>query len=332
MIMSNSQKNFNQEELIKYVDQMLVNHTAFIKAISSLQQAFKVAPSITDPFGLFIVGESRTGKSRVIEEFMSERPALRTDESLEISVVKVIVPSKPSVKGLAAEILRAMGDPMADKGTEQLMTARLLLLLKHCKVRMLILDEAQHLIDKTSKYSLIHHVSDWLKNLMNQSKVVVVIAGLEYAKTILSQNEQLRGRFASQIQMPRFDWRNDESRAEFLGLMAGFSEYLSERFNIPDLGSNEVALRFYLASGGLIGYVMNILRKTVWNAVQRGEVTIELEDFDVGFKEAVSQDNLHAISPFSRLFNLNDGQAFMKAVEIGMRADHYLPEKVRRAA
>lgn len=326
--MNKSQNTFDINALQLYVEEILVNHTAFNLAYKSLEQAFNVAPNIKDPMGIFMIGESRTGKSRVIEEFMCEHPAIRNDEVLQMPIVKVLVPSKPSVKGLAAEILRALGDPLPNKGTEQVMTARLLIFLKRCKVRLLILDEGQHLVDKSSKYTLIHHVSDWLKNLMNQSKVVVVIAGLEYAQTILSQNEQLRGRFANKIIMPRFDWQNDESRKEFVGLLVGFNGFMKQHFSLPDISHHDLALRFYLASGGLTGYVFNILRKTVWNVVEEGRTTIRLEDFDMGYKAMVSEIDQHQISPFSRIFDLNDGQAFLKASSIGLRPDDYKPKKL----
>jgi Bacterial TniB protein len=325
--MNKSQSKFDPNTLRLHVERMLVTHTAFKKALDSLEQAFNAAPTIQDPMGLFIIGESRTGKSRLIEEFMDAHPTIRLLEGVEMPIVKVLVPSKPSVKGLAAEILRALGDPLADKGTEQVMTARLLIFLKFCKVRLLILDEGQHLVDKSSKYTLIHHVSDWLKNLMNQSKVIVVIAGLEYAQTILSQNEQLRGRFANKISMPRFDWREEQSRNEFLGLLAGFNEYMKEQFSLPDLSQHEVALRFYLASGGLTGYVFNILRKTVWNVVEDGRTAINLEDFDDGYQSMVQFQDQHQISPFSRNFKLNDGQVYEKARSIGLRSEDYKPEK-----
>lgn len=327
--MSKLQPPLNRNALLLHVEQMLVTHTAFKGALESLEQAFNASPIVKDPIGIFIIGVSRTGKSRVIEEFKDAHPSIRLEEGLEMPIVNVLVPSKPSVKGLAAEILRALGDPLPDKGTEQVMTARLLLLLQRCKVRVLILDEGQHLVDKSSKYNLIHHVSDWLKNLMNQSKVIVVIAGLEYAQTILSQNEQLRGRFTNKIIMPRFDWRDDQSRYEFLGLLAGFNSYLKEQFCLPDISGNELALRFYLASGGLTGYVFNILRKTIWNVVDDGRTTIHFEDFDIGYQSMVGSEDQHQISPFSRNFKLDDGQAFEKAAAIGLRSDDYRKERRR---
>lgn len=319
--MTKNIKEFNRSKLQRHVEQMLVQHTAFSDAAASLEQAFIAAPLIRDPIGFFIAGE-----------FLEAHPSTRTSEGILMPVVNVLVPSKPSVKGLAAEILRALEDPLANKGTEQDMTARLLVYLKKCKVRVLILDEGQHLVDKSSRYCLIHHVSDWLKNLLNQSKVVAVIAGLHYAQTVLSQNEQLRGRFANKITLPRFDWREDTSRREFLGLLAGFNQLMAEEFTLPDLGNNDMALRFYLASGGLTGYVFNILRKTVWNVIDDERTNITLEDFDDGYRSMVSSEDQQEISPFTRKFDLYNGQAFEKATKIGLRSEDYVLGRVVKRA
>lgn len=326
--MISQNKTFNGEELRLYVEEMLVPHTAFKEANKALEQAYLAAHTIKDPIGFYISGESRTGKSRLIEEFMDAHPSSREIYGLKHPVVKVLVPSKPTVKGLASEILRALEDPMADKGTEQEKTARLLVLLKQCEVRVLILDEVQHLVDKSAKFEVIHHVSDWLKNLINQSKVVAVIAGLPYARKIFNQNEQLRGRFTNKISIPRFDWQDKTLRIEFLGLLAGFNALMAERFDLPDLSSNEIGIRFYLASGGLTGYVFNILRKTVWDVIDDQRTDITLEDFDVGYRSMVSEEDQQEVSPFSRDFDINDGQAFEKAKEVGLRAEDYIPKKM----
>jgi len=326
--MNTQQPTFNATELRTHVEQMLVPHTAFQEATKALEQAFNAAHTLRDPLGYFIAGESRTGKSRLIEEFIDAHPSTREIEGLQHPVVNVLVPSKPTVKGLASEILRALEDPLADKGTEQEKTARLLVLLKQCNVRVLILDEGQHLVDKSSKYTLIHHVSDWLKNLINKSKVVAVIAGLHYGQKLLSQNEQLRGRFANKITIPRFDWQDKRLQSEFLGLLAGFNELLAEKFTLPDLSSNEMGLRFYLASGGLTGYVFNILRKTVWHVIDEQRTEIRLEDFDTGYRTMVSAEDQQEVSPFSREFDLSDAQAYEKAKKEGLRSEDYAPKRM----
>jgi len=79
-----------------------------------------------------------------------------------------------------------------------------------------MIDEFQHFQDKGSR-RIMHHVADWLKILVDDSKVALVVAGLSSCGAVISQNEQLAGRFLSPILMPRFDWKIDNHREEFVG-------------------------------------------------------------------------------------------------------------------
>jgi hypothetical protein len=320
-----------QQDLIEHVENILVPHTAFTKALNRLEQGMKVAPFLRDPLGYFISGESRTGKSRVIEEFRSRYARLRTPEGMEIPVLYVSVPSNPTEKGLATAILAALEDPLAYKGTELDKTSRLLTLLRECKTKMLILDEFQHFVDKTANFAVLHRTSDWLKSLLNDAKVVTVIAGLPYGNSVLAQNQQLRGRIPQTIMIPRFDWRDDASRMEFMGLLDGFTEIMRERFDFPDIGEENFAFRFFLATGGITGYIFNLIRQAAWNAITVHDKTkLTLKDFEEAYTEAIHSLDYQAINPFSLDARAFSGEALERAYTIGCRSDDYPDARTRR--
>lgn len=312
-----------RKELMQHVEEILVPHTAFNDALDQLEQGMRVASIIRDPLGYFISGESRTGKSRVIEEFKGRHPSTRLLEGMVVPVLYVEVPSKPTVKGLVSEILAALGDPLAEKGTEQERTRRLLKLLDACRTKVLILDEFQHFVDKSAKFAVMHHISDWLKNLLNKAKIVTVIAGLPYANTVLAQNEQLRGRFTHTLNLPRFSWKDADSNGEFLGLLDGFTDYMQEHFSVVNFAGEDLAYRFYLATGGLTGYVFNIIRKAAWNVLDEGRCDINMADLHKAYSQVVHKTDQQASNPFSLHFNLGDGAALELASNIGRRADDY---------
>lgn len=91
-----------------------------------------------------------------------------------------------------------------------------------------------------------------------------------------------------------------------------------------------MAYRFYLASGGLTGYVFNIIRLAAWNVIDDDRTSITIEDLDSGYQRFVSEVDQFSISPFSKKFNLTDGNAFEKASRVGRRAEDYVPEKIVR--
>lgn len=283
------------------VDRIFIPHTAAVRALKRIDRCFITAERSLEPMCLLIVGESRSGKSRLLENTAKEHPSYRLDEGLIVPVLMVSTPATPSVKGLAEILLEAIGDPSPEKGSERTMTRRLTKLLKGAKVRMIILDEFQHFYDKTSD-KVMHNVADWLKLLIDQSKVSLIVGGLPTCQAVLNQNEQLAGRFMGQIRMPRFDWEDADSRKEFRAILNAFQDSLSE-FEWPDLSAYEMAFRFYCATGGLIGYMVKILRQAVQNAIFDAQNTIDLSALKVAYEESVFLDSsLSLIPAFDKSF------------------------------
>jgi len=268
------------------VESTLIPHQAFEEAIRRIEQCLTYSSNASEAICIALVGESRTGKSRVLEECEARHPVIRDNEGLNVPILRVTTPSKPSVIGLAELMLRAMGDPLFDRGTENSKTSRLQALMQNCGTRMVMIDEFQHFVDKGS-HKVMHHVADWLKILVDDSNVALVVAGLPTCLAVLEQNEQLAGRFLSPIFMPRFDWLHDEQREEFKAILGAFHESLSIHFDLPVLDGDEMAFRCYCGTGGLIGYLSKFLRQMVWNALDANKRSISLQELEKAHNESV---------------------------------------------
>jgi hypothetical protein len=179
----------------------------------------------------------------------------------------------------------------------------------------------------------MHHVADWLKILVDDSKVALVVAGLPSCTAVLDQNEQLAGRFLSPVFIPRFNWLHTDHRSEFCAILSAFQESLGEHFDLPELDSENMAFRFYCATGGLIGYLTKTLRQVVWDALDNGRRVIALKDLELAHKKAVwEKDGLAEIaSPFDRAFSLEATQDCVATVQrIGVRSEEELEPKARK--
>jgi hypothetical protein len=320
------------DKLKNIVDNTLVPHSAFQAASTRLEQCFKNADGASEPVGIAVIGDSRTGKSRALEECATRHPQVRTPEGLSVPILRVKTPSKPTVKGLVEVMLRALNDPRFDRGTEQARTGRLETLMCGAGTRMVMIDEFQHFYDKGS-HKVMHHVADWLKIIVDDTKVALVVAGLPSCGAVLDQNEQLAGRFLSPIRMPRFDWKIDAHREEFLGILGAFHESLTQSFDLPALDSPDMAFRCYCGTGGLIGYLTKFLRQAVWNAIDEARTRITLEDLALAHDQSVwSRDGLSDVeSPFSRGFAAMPSENLLaKISRIGTPADEVINTRSRR--
>lgn len=315
------------------VETTLVPHTAFQDAVERLEQCFAHSIDSMEPICIAVIGESRTGKSRVLEECERNHPKSRTHDGLCVPILRVKTPSKPTVKGLVELMLEALEDPKFTAGTENQKTSRLRVLMKNTGVVMVMIDEFQHFYDK-GFHTVMHHVADWLKILVDDSKVALVVAGLPTCQAVLAQNEQLSGRFLAPLHMPRFDWRKESDREEFRAILGAFQETLAPYFALPDLVSDEMAFRCYCATGGLIGYLTKFLRQLVWDALDEQSKSLTLEDLGRAHEKAVwtGWGPISIASPFAKLFSLQPDASVLAAIAAIGRADVAAPTARRRRA
>lgn len=317
------------------IESTLVPHTAFSEATERIEQCLRYSSNSPEPVCLALIGESRTGKSRALEAFFNQHPTKRDESGLKIPILKVKTPSKPTVKGLVEIMLRAMGDPLSNSGTENAKTIRLKRLMRKADTSMVIIDEFQHFYDK-GLHKVMHHVADWLKILVDDTKCALVVAGLPTCSAVLEQNEQLAGRFFAPVVMPRFNWENAGHRDEFIGILGAFHQSISAHFEIPALDSDEMAFRCYCATGGLIGHLSKFLRQAVWNALDADTNIITFEDLRLANMSSAWVDvhNSEDFDPFSPNFmRLQSEQVLAKAAQIGLpNLNNILPKKGKTKA
>lgn len=316
-------------ELRTKIDNVLIMHSDFEAAVERIQACYDSALTSSDPTCLAVVGESRTGKSRALEHFQNEYLQYRNGEGLTTPILRVEVPSKPTVKGMLEELLHNIGDPNFDKGTETSKTIRLRKLMSESGTKMLILDEFQHFIDQAS-HNIQHHVADWLKILVEKTKVGLVVAGLPSCINVILSNDQLTRRFMAPQVFKRFDWMVAEEQNEFRDILFTLQDELNP-FDFPALDSEDMSFRMYMASGGLIGYVIKILREATSIAVYSGVYSIDLDMLHKAQQRAILNVSKNAPSPFSRKFILCPSKEQVEeAMKLGV-CEPEAPKKHSRA-
>lgn len=282
---------------------IVIPHTAFAEAERQIEQFFAYAETKAEAEGLAIIGESGTGKTSVLKSFVSKHPQIRKEDGLWGPVLFASVPSKPTVISLVEELLDKVGDPRPGYGTENEKTRRLKKLIRETGVRIIILDEFQHFVDQGTQ-KVIHYVADWLKRLMDDAGSTLIISGVPSCMAVMDQNIQLARRFSAPLIMPRFSWQNPLERRQFQGIVRVFWNHLSKCYELPSFHPEDISFRFYLASGGLIGFLVNILSKAQRNCAGRGELTITVKDLHDAHMQSIwyAQRNPDLPKPFDPAF------------------------------
>lgn len=274
----------------------VLEYPGFASAVRRLAKAHGRFRKTRAAHGLAFVGQSGSGKTTVIDYYARNFPFREHETGRHMPVVKVLTPESPTVKTLAHAFLDAMAVPDLAKGSAQDMTNRFIEYVRRCGVEMLIIDEFQHFLEGGRDTKKARSVSDWLKNLLSECQVVVVLVGLPKSILALNINEQLRRRFGAAHEMKPFGYVTAHEQRDFQDLLANLQTCLP--CPCVALDTPEIAGRFYFGSMGLIDYVIKILDGAVSAGGSGPSGKLVLGDFAQAFREEVWNACPDALNPF----------------------------------
>ena len=256
---------------IDMVEHILLKHERFNTLLERIDYCARFGTEIEtkNPPCLAILGNTGAGKTTLVDTWLAKAPlqVVETPEGTIIPYLYVLVPSSPKKKGAAAAFLRALHDPNPSRGTEWDMILRVHKLIKRCKVRVIFVDEFQHLMDKDTQ-QVVHAIADFLKDIINQTHVPMILTGkLGEAEPILMGNSQLDRHVGTPLVLEPFEWDRNrpETIKEFRTLMRDTDRALP--LDLSDLQSEEMSFRFYYASDGYLGWIMEIIREAAIRAI-----------------------------------------------------------------
>lgn len=217
----------------------------------------------------FIVGESRMGKSSLVDRFIAVHGAeyVNEDGCRIRPIIKVEV-SKPSLRMFYCSILNCSNSPFNPDASEMKLRYKVESLLTSSQTKMLIIDEIQTVANGTSR-----QVADFMneiKCLTNTLKLAVVGVGMPSANKLLMLERQYAARFVT-VELPTW-----APSVGFRQLLKGFESWLPLK-QPSNLASKETAALILKRSQGITGYVEEILFHSARKAIETGKEKIDLE-------------------------------------------------------
>ena len=285
---------------LKVVENILIPHDHFAKAVKRLQKVIEFARNGAEPRHTLLVGESGTGKTWMAQYLASLYPLHSDKDGVAIPILLIQTPATPSLKGLAEAILAALGDPIALRGTASDKRKRALSLLRALKVEFIIFDEFQHFLDH-GVYDSLNSVSDWLKRFIDEANVPCLLMGLPRCEAILQVNEQLRRRFSSRLELPAFSIDTEAGEMEFRSVLKGIDNSLPIQ-QLSGLAEVDLARRLYFASNGLLGYLRTLITGAFELMVAENLSKLDIGLFERAFVEVIWKNGKNALNPFHSKF------------------------------
>lgn len=305
-------------ELVNEFDKCRVSHPQrqFVFQRLDIMQAFsenlqiEKASQDYDPYsektekkGMIISGRPGVGKSSLSRKYVFKyKPYSEKTEKGEQTIVPVLyyqLPGQVSVKRIIAGLLRALGYDPNTRKDEDTLTADLLSALIKCKVKIIILDEIQHLASKKN----IEHmpvVQNSLKGLINDCDQFFIFVGDESTPKIIKGCGQLGRRAPLSISLQPFNFPSTRE-SDTYGVVSTLLHIMPQKTGISlskKIDHLEFSQRLYLASGGVIDTMRYYLSEAILEALILGQRTIELGHFITIFELAPSPNSLTKENPF----------------------------------
>ena len=284
----------NDEDRILTINKIRIFHPELSEITEKLANCHKRARLRPEPPCMIVTGLQGVGKTTLYESYAERYPRVETDEGTIVPCLTAMIPVPATVSGLVSEILDALGDPAPELGNIPNRTLRLRRLLKNCKTEIIFLDEFQHVIDRDLE-RVLKTTADWLKILLNNTRIPVVLLGMPSCTIILEANPQLRRRFSIRRQLMPFAWTSstEDGKTDYptRKLLKLIEKQLPLK-QASNLADHDTAYRIYAASGGVIDSIMKLIRGAAELAIDSGQERITLK-----FLSDVYDDELAANQP-----------------------------------
>lgn len=241
-------------------DGNIIHHLRFQELHARITDCLYATAEYGEPECLCLIGETGVGKTTLVSSYAAAFPRYETTRGTRSPVLYLETPHPITVKGMTSALLDALGDPLAFKGTQPEMNARLQNFLADCGVQLVILDDFHHLIDKQTN-RILRDVSEWLKVLIKNTRIVYLVVGIEgEVERILNANKQLSRLFVREHLLP-FSWEPEDPDS-----IADFARLISYVQTVLDLKLAEaeawpvLLFRIHLATGGVMSNILNLFR------------------------------------------------------------------------
>lgn len=250
------------------------------------------------PRNLAIIGESGIGKSTVAEKVVNACRKFLGREMHSNAILQVRLASKATIASLAEDILGLVGDPHFGRRVDPgIAERRIITMLKGRKVKVVVIDEAHHLLHGKGAKGR-YHLAESLKNIGDMAGVVFIFVGTPELIDLMQQNKQFARRVRTLVRLRPFDWNDPDGRDNLLLLLhsidvaLGFKELAG--FDLPDL-----AFRIYQAVSGIPGATIEFLVEVGKFAREQRKKRIELEDLQAVYLSSLGSHRVGSQNPFA---------------------------------
>ncbi|MFA0256012.1 TniB family NTP-binding protein [Vibrio breoganii] len=289
--------NEDRETRISKAKRAFVSTPNVMKILSYMDRCRDLSDFESEPTCMMVFGASGVGKTTVIKKYLSQNKRDFEARGDIIPVLHIELPDNAKPVDVARELLLNMGDPLALHDTDlPRLTKRLTDLIPAVGVKLIIIDEFQHLVEERSN-RVLTQVGNWLKIILNRTNCPIALFGMPYSKVVLQANSQLHGRFSIQFDLRPFSYQGGK------GVFRTFLIHLDRALPFEresGLAKDELQQRLYAFSQGNMRSLRNLIYQASVEAIDNNHESITNEDFIFAAELTSGDKSSTWVNPFDR--------------------------------
>ncbi|MDD1829486.1 TniB family NTP-binding protein, partial [Photobacterium sp. ZSDE20] len=248
--------NETREARILKAKRAFVSTPSVTKVLGYMDRCRDLSDFESEPTCMMVFGASGVGKTTIIKKYLSQNKRDSETHGDTVPALHIELPDNAKPVDAARELLLEMGDPLALYETDLTrLTKKLTDLIPVVGVKLIIVDEFQHLVEERSN-RVLTQVGNWLKMVINRTKCPIVLFGMPYSKVVLKANSQLHGRFSIQFELRPFNYQRGE------GVFKVFLSHLDRALPFEKeigLAKNDLQRKLYAFSQGNMRSLRNLI-------------------------------------------------------------------------
>lgn len=238
-----------------------------------------------------LFGPTRVGKTQVTRELFRTITDGVEDTPERAKFAMGEIPPKPSDRDLYRAILRALGLDCGPRERTNLVRERVIRAIEAMNVRYILLDECSHCAERGANLS-IRGATDHFKTIIDETGIVLVLAGLPKFQELIDQNEQFRDRCVKSVIFPPYSWKHKDHQSAFFETFLTAIDQIQEGGIAVIVDDEDICRRLYGVSGGRIGMMLRVLHFAV-GGLKRPELS--LKDIARAAKQSVQNSAQHEL-------------------------------------
>lgn len=245
-------------------DGWIYEHTQYKRALDSLVEEIDRVLDGATPVIFPLLGDSRAGKTALLADLEAHYASHRSPSG-HSRVIQVPMPVAASNEAFAIEVIKKIMGPIPIRGKALEIINQARNAMEAAGVTVLLVDEVNHLVEKRSteraQTKENRHVADLFKQLVDLSRISVIVSGLPHVARMYSDNDQLENRGLVGAHIRPYAWSVIEDQQQFRDMMGAGLAHMEQHGWQIDV-ERELVIRYaYLGGGGYIGKARDFLTR-----------------------------------------------------------------------